>query len=102
MSKFKFYCELFTPESIRIYKRHFTNVTFIVFTHTGADGTHVQQQKDEGAIVQLLERPVERSLGNVDLRAFTTLTGLKIFKDHGAKYVYKTRCDLQMYAVYTN
>lgn len=91
--------ENFTLETIRMYKKHFANTILIVSTHTDADVTLIQQLRDEGAITTQCERPSGRGLGNVNLQVVTAIAGIKLAKELGAEYVYKTRTDQRMYAV---
>lgn len=89
----------FTLETVKLYKKHFTETIIIISTDIGSDKSLIAKLKEIGAVVVTTERPSVTGIGNINLQLISTLAGLQTAKKMGVEYVYKTRTDQRMYAI---
>ena len=92
----------FTLETIRLYKKHFTQSMIIVSTWEGENADYLTKIKAEGVELILNAKPAIAGIGNLNLQIVSSYNGIMRAKERGAAYVYKTRCDQRMYGVNIN
>ena len=92
----------FTLETIRLYKKHFTQSMIIVSTWEGENADYLTKIKAEGVELILNAKPAIVGIGNLNLQIVSSYNGIMRAKERGAAYVYKTRCDQRMYGVNIN
>ena len=88
----------FTLETIRIYKKNFTDTEIIVSTWEGEDAVCVENLRKEGVTVLLNKTPEYPGISHINYQIVSTRAGIEHTAKNGAEYVLKTRTDQRMYA----
>jgi len=90
--------EDFTLETIKIYKKNYSNHILILCTWEGLDANFENEVAQLGVEIIKSKQPTERGALNVNLQIVSSSNGIKRAKELGCQYVYKTRTDQRIYA----
>ena len=88
----------FTLETIRMYRKHFSNTEIILSTWEGEDAATLEAAGREGAVVLLNRLPQFRGYHNINCQILSAFSGIEKAKELGAAHVLKTRTDQRIYA----
>lgn len=88
----------FTLETIRIYRKHFSNTVIILSTWEGEDAATLEAARQEGAVVLLNRLPQFKGFHNINFQILSAFRGIEKAKELGAAHVLKTRTDQRIYA----
>ncbi|MDO8591178.1 MAG: WavE lipopolysaccharide synthesis family protein [bacterium] len=87
----------FTLESVKLYRKNFSQSLIIVSTWKDEDPEYLEKIKKEGATIVLCDKPSYPGPKNLNMQLVTAGNGMKKAKELGAQYALKTRTDQRMY-----
>lgn len=87
----------FTLETVRFYKKIFSDGEIIVSTWNTTPDEQVRAFEKEGAIVVTSQLPETSGLMNVNYQFASAYAGIHKAKELGCEYVFKTRSDQRIY-----
>jgi len=87
----------FTLESVKLYRKNFSQSLIIVSTWKDENPEYLEKIKKEGAVIVLSEKPAYPGPKNLNMQLVSAGNGMKKAKELGALYAMKTRTDQRMY-----
>lgn len=87
----------FTLETVKLYKKLYSNCPVIVSTWKGEDTNTLKKIKQNGALVVLSDYPKVQGHERVNYQKYSSLAGIRMAKKLGCKYVLKSRTDQRIY-----
>jgi len=88
----------FTLETVKIYKKHFSDALIILSTWEDEDSAIVKQFEELGITILLNEKPDYTGTSNINLQIVSSRNGMRKARELGAEYALKTRTDQRIYA----
>jgi len=88
----------FTPETVRLYRRHFPAAAVIVSTWSDENAAALERIERAGAIVLRNAKPARTGPANCNFQIASTLAGIQKCHALGLTYIAKNRTDQRMYA----
>lgn len=90
--------ESFTVKTIRLYRQIFPNAMLIVSTWSDENAEMLKAIEEQGCVV-IKTKPMEfGGCNNINRQLTTSKKGVCYAKEHGAKYIMKSRTDQRMYS----
>lgn len=89
--------ENFTLETVRLYKKLFTNVTIVVSTWEDENENYLAKISNEGVFLVLNKKPEKSGALNSNYQIVSTLSGLRLLETKKIEFVLKTRSDQRLY-----
>ncbi len=88
----------FTFETIKLYKKHFTNAIIILSTWKDESNKIINKIENLGITILLNDKPDYPGISHINYQIASSKEGIKKAKELGAEYTIKTRTDQRMYA----
>jgi hypothetical protein len=88
----------FTLETVKIYKKHFSDALIILSTWEDEDSAAVMRFEELGISVILNEKPNYSGTSNINFQIVSAASGIRKAHELGVEYVLKTRTDQRIYA----
>ena len=88
----------FTLETVKIYKKHFSDAFIILSTWEDELPVIIKQFEELGVSVLLNKKPDYAGISNINFQIVSSRNGIRKAREFGAEYVLKTRTDQRIYA----
>lgn len=88
----------FTLNTIKLYKKIFSNTKIILSTWDNEDKVYLKKLKNENIKIVLNKLPAQSGVANINYQICSTQNGIKYAKSTGAQFVIKNRTDQRMYS----
>ena len=87
-----------TLETVKIYKKHFSDAPIILSTWSDEDSAAVKRFEELDVSVILNEKPAYSGTSNINFQIVSAGSGIRKAQELGAEYALKTRTDQRIYA----
>jgi len=88
----------FTLETVKIYKKHFSDAFIILSTWSDEKSVMIRRFEELGVLVVLNEKPEYSGTSNINFQIVSARSGVNKAGELGAEYALKTRTDQRIYA----